>query len=538
MKRFFAIFLLIGWTTALAQPMTELEATPSVLSEPDAILLITEVSFKNTQADWVKMHYHSPAGKPANLKGIGFGDDKIFKTIQEDFIIASGQDLLLTFKSEETNAMPYLYSSRGGLTGTTEQFIIYDQDNSVLDAVCWTSATPTDSEIQEQAELYELEGWNSPDINSCIFSDTLKKEESIIRNGLTDTNTSNDWIIPQEEITTEILETPDVQDVVTPASTTTSQEEVPTPQATTEQVNLTPPTVQEPLQSPDLVNVTTPAVPEKDQKSSSSSSKKKSSTPAYTNGDRSTNITISEILPNPDGTDAKNEWVEITNPGTEAINLGNWQLDDGEDGSKPYAIPDSIILEPGQALAISTKDSGLSLGNKEDMVRLFNFEGELVHEIDYEEAPSGQSYSLILIQKEDGDVQEEWLWTEEMTPNEPNPEYMQFRAEVVTEPSFQEQYSFEVQDKTGQKQTIIFDEGRIAGPLAKATFTPGTSLLLTIEPDQQKLIQFEVLAKAMEQNPFPPLLIPSVIGTIIILAAGTFYLVHKKIPWREATETV
>ena len=400
--------------------MVELEATPSVLSDPSAQILITEVSFKNSTADWVKLHYQSPSNKPTNLKGLGFADDKIFKTIENDFIIASGQDVLLTFKSEEADAMPYLYSSHSGLTGTTEQIILYDQDGSVLDAVCWTSSSPTESEIKELAELYELEGWHSSDINSCILSDNIKKEESSIRNGLNDTNSANDWILPQPEPLPTAIESPSIQEISTPVI----QTEMETPSRPIETT--------QPLVAPDIITVTTPEVPEKEVKSSNTT-KSSPEIVAYTSGQVSSDIFISEILHNPEGTDSKKEWLELVNTGETAISMGNWQLDDSEDGSKPYTIPDSFILQPGQAQTISTKDSKLSLGNKEDVIRLFNYKGELVHQIEYEEAPSGQSYSSISIEHEDGTKNEEWMWTEELTPDQPNPSYIQFHAEVVEE---------------------------------------------------------------------------------------------------------
>ncbi|MCA9374388.1 MAG: lamin tail domain-containing protein [Candidatus Gracilibacteria bacterium] len=524
MKKILTALIFLGWSSAHAQILTEMEATPSVLSEPSALILITEVSFKNSTADWVKIHYQSPSNKPANLKGLGFADDKIFKTIEEDFIIASGQDILLTFKSEEADTMPYLYSSRSGLTGTTEQIILYDQDGSVLDAVCWTSSSPTEGEIKEQAELFELEGWHSSDINSCLLSDNIAKEESIIRNGLIDTNSAGDWITPQPEPTPTEIETPTIQEVTTPTVQTPTVQQTETPLAP------------QPIIAPDIVAVTTPQAPQKEEKTSKS--EKSSSSSNYSNGQLSTEVFISEILPNPEGTDTKKEWVELTNPGETAMNLGNWQLDDGEDGSKPYTIPDSFTLQPGQALTISTKDSKLSLGNKEDSIRLFNYQGELVHQIDYEEAPSGQSYSSIIIEHEDGTTTEEWIWTENLTPDAPNPQYQQFQAKVITEPEFKEQYFFEVQDTSGEAHTIIFDESNIAGPLAKATFTTGTSVLLTIEPEEKRLISFEVIGQAVEQSHFPPIAIPVIIGTLLILAAGTFYMVHKKIPWQQASNSV
>ena len=518
MKKLIPLLCLLFWTSTHAQPITELEATPSVLSEPDATILITEVNFKNKTADWVSIVYTSPSDKPLNLKGLSFIDDKAFKTIEEDFIIASGQSILLTFKSEESDTMPYLYSQQGGLTGTTEQFIISDQSNQILDALCWTSSKPTASEIKEQAELFELEGWHSSDINTCIPSETIKTDASIHRNGFIDTNTAQDWIFEEES---ENIEAPPIQSVAIPEQTTiTAQErEVSAP----------------PIQTPKLVAIEKPvSTPPPTKKKSTSSSQKNS----YPNGDLSTEIIITEILPNPDGSDSKKEWIELTNIGEADVSLGNWTIDDSEDGSKPYTIPNTITLKRNESIVIESKDSKLSLGNKEDSIRLFDYKGSSIDEVLYEEAPSGQSYSRIFIEQEDQSIVEEWIWTNEPTPQQRNPSFQQFTAEITSEPHFEQAYTFNVRDQKNQEHTIVFDEKLIAGPLAKATFTPGTTILLTIEPKEKKLFQFEILATAEQTSPFPSFIIPSIIGIILVAAGSSFFLVHRKFPWQEAAKKV
>lgn len=525
MKKIIILFIFLFWSIAKAQPIVELEATPSILSELNARMIITEISFKNTEADWVSILYTSPANKPINLKGLSFADDKVFKTIEEDFIIASDQTILLTFKSEKQDSMPYLYSSQSGLTGTTEQFIIYDQNNAVLDALCWTSSKPTKSEIEEQIELFEFEGWHSNDIATCIQSERIKNNISINRQTLIDTNSAEDWAFEGESSEqTETLEAPPLQEVTNPeqtisASTSTAKE----PQTST------------PIQTPSLIDV---QKPEASPSKSSQSSKKKTKAKSYPNGDKSTEIILSEILPNPEGSDSKKEWIEITNIGETDVNLGNWTIDDSEDGSKPYTIPNTIIIKSGESLIIESKESKLSLGNKEDSIRLFDFEGTSIDELLYEEAPSGQSYSRIFIEQEDGSKKEQWIWMNEQTPGQANPSFQQLTAEIISEPHFEQAYTFDIRTQKGEEETIIFDEKLIAGPLAKATFTIGSTILLTIEPNEKKLFQFEILATAEQESPFPPFLLPSIIGIILVAAGISFFLMHKKFPWQEATKKV
>ena len=240
--------------------------------------------------------------------------------------------------------------------------------------------------------------------------------------------------------------------------------------------------------------------------------------------------------PNPEGTDTKKEWVELYNEAEENINLGNWTLDDSEDGSKPYKIPDSVTIKAKETVLIESKNSKLSLGNKEDSIRLFNFNGELVDEVSYEESPSGQSYSLIKTTKEDGTISDTWIWTAEKSPNTKNPTFQEFTAEITSEPKFEEAYSFEVKDKNDQTKTIIFNEELIAGPLAKATFTVGSKILLTVEETEEnkyQLKKYEILTQGKEDSTLPNFIIPSIIVAIILISGIGFFIVYKKIPWQE-----
>ena len=538
MKKTIIFLLLLSYSVAKAQTLFEQEATPSVISEPDAKIIIMEVNIKNSEADWIKMLYKSPSNKPINLKNISFADDKIFKTIENDFVIASGQEILLTFKSDKEDEMPYLYTSQSGLTGTTEQFGVYDNNGRIQDAICWTSSKPTTSEISDQTELYEQEGWISDNIASCILSDQITTNESIVRIGQIDTNSAADWqtptaiLQPAETAAEEKPETPSIQPLQ--KTTLIAEENV-------ELVELTESTNSnyEILETPDIIAINNPKVSASSAKSKSSKSKSKSKSTKkiiYNNGNLSSNIIISEILPNPDGDDSKKEWIELTNKSEEDINLGNWQLDDSEDGSKPYAIPDSITIKSGESIIITNAESKLSLGNKEDAVRLFNYNEELIDEITYEESPSGQSYSQVTINGENEESKDEWIWTANQTPAQNNPVFIQFTGIVTKEAEFKEIYNFEVKNKDDETKIIKFDEALIAGPLAKVTFAMGSTILITAEQTEDNIFElkkFEILAKGSEGADLPPFLFPSLIGAIILSGIATFFILQKKLPWRE-----
>lgn len=541
-----------------AQALQELPATPNIISEPQASLHIVEVNFNNPEQDWVLLHYESPTAKPINLKGISFADDKIFKTIEEDFIVASGQQIILTFKSSKTDTMPYLFTSRTGLTATTEQFIIKDRDGTVLDAVCWASQSPAAAEMSDMAELFEDEGWHSPEPGSCIASEPVKKYMSIQRLPVPDTNTAADWRLfdPNATEATSTTAAPTSTASATPAAA----QEAPLPN-NVETVKITTPkssevnktaAITQPahheetdeedspiLEDPDLVNLQKPSAPAKtptkSTKKSSSSSKSGSSSSktSYKDGDLSNSVIITEIMPNPEGTDTGNEWIEITNLGKDPVNLGNWQLDDEEGGSKPYPLSDAMTIEPGQAIVIPSSDSKISLGNTQESARLFDPVGELVSEQAYEGAPSGESFARLTIENQDGDQIEEWSWTKEPTPGEPNPSLFEITASIMEDPIFAENYSFLIGNDGETPHTVLFSEGVIPAPLAKTTLIKGTKatfIVKKLEDGTLELVRYQILSPPTPDKNQNSALLPTILISLAAIGAAGFLLL-KKIKW-------
>lgn len=174
----------------------------------------------------------------------------------------------------------------------------------------------------------------------------------------------------------------------------------------------------------------------------SSKSKKKKS---YQNGDLSSAIYLNEILPNPEGEDRDGEWIEISNMSDVPVNLGNWFLDDGEGGSKPYIIPDTFIIAPFETLLFSRRDTGLTLDNTGDTVQLFTFESDLQDFVTYANVQENGSYARIAVDHffllddqqplvHAATVEDQldafWQWTTHPTPGAENPTYTVVRGTV------------------------------------------------------------------------------------------------------------
>ncbi len=161
---------------------------------------------------------------------------------------------------------------------------------------------------------------------------------------------------------------------------------------------------------------------------------------SFVNGDLSESVDISEIFPNPEGSDQDKEWIELTNGGGTDVNLGNWILDDGPDGSKPYIFPDGTVIKAGETIIIERGESGIALNNSNESLELKDYTGEVMAGIDYENSVEGESYSKIEVEEMQSDqaslsglankISDIWTWTEP-SPGEKNPVWMQFKGEVT-----------------------------------------------------------------------------------------------------------
>lgn len=106
-------------------------------------------------------------------------------------------------------------------------------------------------------------------------------------------------------------------------------------------------------------------------------------------------VVINEFLPhaltdwNGDGTvDSGDEYIELINMGTVSISLKNWRLDDGDGGSSPYTLP-NVTLLPRQIVFFFKTETGISLSDGGDTVRLFKPDSRTMDYISYTMVATG-----------------------------------------------------------------------------------------------------------------------------------------------------
>ena len=122
------------------------------------------------------------------------------------------------------------------------------------------------------------------------------------------------------------------------------------------------------------------------------------------------NLRLSELYPNTGGADATDEFIEIENFGTTAIDLFGLKLEDAAKNS--WVFPNHTTLEANRFLAISRTDYQFALNNSgSETVNLYSANGQLLDSIQYENAPKKFTFSR------ENDI---WRWTNLLTSNEPN----------------------------------------------------------------------------------------------------------------------
>lgn len=119
---------------------------------------------------------------------------------------------------------------------------------------------------------------------------------------------------------------------------------------------------------------------------------------------------ITEILPNPTGSDTGNEFIELYNPHTDyAVDLSHYALRVGVQLEKSYRL--SGILYPFEYVTFNNSEIRFTLLNSSSAVQL-EYDGNLVATpIIYSSPKDGQSWALI---------EDEWNYTTQVTPGGSN----------------------------------------------------------------------------------------------------------------------
>ncbi|MCF7820195.1 MAG: lamin tail domain-containing protein [Candidatus Pacebacteria bacterium] len=111
-------------------------------------------------------------------------------------------------------------------------------------------------------------------------------------------------------------------------------------------------------------------------------------------------LVISEIFPNPAGTDKDKEWIKIYNSANTEINLKDWIISDNYGHICPYIFTKDLWLEDDDYFILERKESNIILNNFLETISLFSSEGELADQVSYIQAPEDSIYTY----------NQGWLW--------------------------------------------------------------------------------------------------------------------------------
>lgn len=234
----------------------------------------------------------------------------------------------------------------------------------------------------------------------------------------------------------------------------------------------------------------------------------------YQDGDLSEEVALTEVFPNPEGPDNEEEWIELTNGGSEAVNLGNWTLTDAS--GKTYTFPDSTFIQAGETLVLYRTESDISLNNSNESLSLADFTGEVLSEVSFDSSEEDQAYAQIQVEEVESTqastlalgnpIHTLWQWVTP-TPGEQNPIWKQIKGTVseydgslLTLFDGISSWTFTVtQDSTS---TLLYTVGNVL--LVQAS----------LQNELYQVMHAELLesAEVKEKNKFPWTLILSILG--------------------------
>jgi hypothetical protein len=143
-----------------------------------------------------------------------------------------------------------------------------------------------------------------------------------------------------------------------------------------------------------------------------------------------TQLNMSEILPNPAGSDDGQEFIEIFNPNDFAVSLEGYKLYVGPNYGSTYAFPEGATVQPNGYIGFTNKDIPFTLLNSSSRVGLaLGDNGAVISEASvYTDPKDGQSWAII---------NDEWQYTNRPTPGQPNLVNDESISEVVPDVSLQ-----------------------------------------------------------------------------------------------------
>jgi hypothetical protein len=120
------------------------------------------------------------------------------------------------------------------------------------------------------------------------------------------------------------------------------------------------------------------------------------------------NIHLTELCPNPAGTDTGNAWVRIRNDDTKRIDLSGWIIASATEKTKlvNHVILTDRSIDPGEEIVLTRVDSRFTLPNERAVIELRRPDGKAVQTIEYVQ-DGGATENAVFTEIDDS----VWTWS-------------------------------------------------------------------------------------------------------------------------------
>lgn len=186
------------------------------------------------------------------------------------------------------------------------------------------------------------------------------------------------------------------------------------------------------------------------------------------------NIEITEIHPNPEGTDKGNEWIEVYNPSQFEINLEDYKIN-----KKPLK---NKTISPSSYTTITS----IPLKNSKNSIELTTAKDFPISKITYDNVEEGKSYTKALINNSSI-----WLWTKP-TKSLPNPTFRKLTGRITSPPEKNHFYFNNLK---------IYFTNDFSLQLLKVLFKQDQQLQIVIS-SKKELVKFKILSSSKIKNNF------------------------------------
>jgi len=122
-------------------------------------------------------------------------------------------------------------------------------------------------------------------------------------------------------------------------------------------------------------------------------------------------IFINEILPNPEGPDETDEWIELYNSNGSDVDLSGWQIQDTTGTVTTYTFPQGAKILADGFSVFKRPGTKIMLNNDQDGLNLLTPDAKIADSMSFTKAPLNQSYNK---------TASGWIWSSTLTPGAKN----------------------------------------------------------------------------------------------------------------------